>query len=146
MNNRNVPLDEKSLKQLNKKVNRDLKLTVEWVSNNKLCLNANKILIKIFKSRNKLIFKHLNCQLHSQKIKQTPCVKYLGVILQKDLCWNKNTPNVGKKSEISHYELKHILSRRNFSVFNSHLIHASKIWGQNQNKTFETSRKSISDN
>ena len=51
---------EKSLKQLNKKVNRDLKLTVEWVRTNKLSLNAKKTEIIIFKPRNKTISKHLN--------------------------------------------------------------------------------------
>ena len=44
---------EKSLKQSNRKVNRDLKLTVEWVRANKLSLNANKTEIIAFKPRNK---------------------------------------------------------------------------------------------
>ena len=51
---------EKSLKQLNKKVNRGLKVTVEWVRPNKLSLNGNKTEIIIFKTRNKTITKHLN--------------------------------------------------------------------------------------
>ena len=58
--NTNLLFVEKSLKQLNKKVNRDLKLTVEWVRTNKLSLNAKKTEIIIFKPRNKTISKHLN--------------------------------------------------------------------------------------
>ena len=77
---------EKSLKQLNKKVNRDLKLTVEWVRANKLSLNANdKTEIITFKPSNKTITKHLNFRLSGQKIKPTNQVKYLGAILQGDL-------------------------------------------------------------
>ena len=77
---------EKSLKQLNKKVNRDLKLTVEWVRANKLFLNANdNTEIITFKPSNKTITKHLNFRLSGQKIKPTNQVKYLGVILQGDL-------------------------------------------------------------
>ena len=51
---------EKSLKQLNKKVNRELKVTVEWVRPNKISLNGNKTEIIIFKTRNKIITKHFN--------------------------------------------------------------------------------------
>ena len=67
----NLLVVEKSLKQLNQKVNRNLKLTVEWVRANKLSLNANKTEIIIFKPRNKMITKHLNFRLSDHKIKST---------------------------------------------------------------------------
>ena len=67
----NLLVVEKSLKQLNKKVNRNLKLTVEWVRANKLSLNANKTEIIIFKPRNKMITKHFNFRLSDHKIKST---------------------------------------------------------------------------
>ena len=85
----NLLVVEKSLKQLNKKVNRDLKLIVKWVRANKLSLNAKKTEIIIFKPRNKTITKHLNFRLSGKKIKPTNQVKYLGVILQEHLHWNK---------------------------------------------------------
>ena len=70
--NTNLLFVEKSLKQLNKKVNRDLKLTVEWVRAKKLLsLNANKTKIIIFTPRNKTISKYLNFRLSGQKIKPT---------------------------------------------------------------------------
>ena len=53
----NPLIDEKSLKQLNKKVNRNLNLTVEWVRANKLSSNTNKTELIIFKPRNKTITK-----------------------------------------------------------------------------------------
>ena len=104
------------LKQLNRKVNRDLNLTSEWVRANKLSLNANKNEIIIFKPRNKTISKHNNFWLSGQKIKSTNQVKFLGVKWQEDLHWNK-------------YLLRIIY----FSIFNSHLIYACQICGQNQN-------------
>ena len=67
----NLLVVEKSLKQLNKKVNRNLKLTVEWVRANKPSLNANKIEIIMFKPKNKTITKHLNFRLSDHKIKPT---------------------------------------------------------------------------
>ena len=51
----NLLVVEKSLKKLSKKVNRDLKLIVEWVRANKLSLNANKTEIIIFKPKDKTI-------------------------------------------------------------------------------------------
>ena len=69
--NTNLLFVEKSLKQLNKKVNRDLKLTVEWVRAKKHSLNANKTKIIIFTPRDKTISKYLNFRLSGQKIKPT---------------------------------------------------------------------------
>ena len=82
------------LKQLNRKDNRDLNLTAEWVRANKLSLNANKNEIIIFKPRNKTISKHNNFWLSGQKIKPTNQVKFLGVIRQEDLHWNKYLLNI----------------------------------------------------
>ena len=69
--NTNLLFVEKSLKQLNKKVNRDLKLTVEWVRAKKHSLNATKTKIIIFTPRDKTISKYLNLRLSGQKIKPT---------------------------------------------------------------------------
>ena len=80
--NTNLLVVEKSLKQLNRKVSRDLKLTVEWVRANKLSLNANKTEIIVLKPRNKMITKHLNFGLNGQKIKPTNQDKYLDVVLR----------------------------------------------------------------
>ena len=131
----NLLVVEKSLKQLNKKVNRDLKLIVEWVRAKKLSLNAKKTEIIIFKPRNKTITKHLNFRPSGQKIQPTNQVKYLGVILQEDLHWNKYLSNLGKKlsrsvgllSKIRHYVPKHLLRTIYFSIFSIHLIHACEI-------------------
>ena len=95
----------------------------------------------MFKPRNKTIAKHLNFWLSGQKIKPTNQVKYLGVILQEDLHWNKYLSNLGQKlscsvgllSKIRHYVPKHLLKTIYFSTFNSHLIYAYETWGQNQN-------------
>ena len=95
--NTNLVVVEELLKQLNKKVNRDLKLTVELVTANKLSLNAKKTEIIILKLRNKTITKHLSFRLSGQKIKSTNQVKYLGDILQENLHWNKYLSNLGKK-------------------------------------------------
>ena len=79
--NTNLPLIDKSLKKINKHINRDLKLAVDWITANKLSLNASKTEIVLFKPRNKKITKQLNFRVSGQKIKQSSQVRYLGVIL-----------------------------------------------------------------
>ena len=93
------------------------------------------------KRRNKTISKHLNFRLRGQKIKPTNQVTYLGLLQHEDLHWNKYLSSLGKKlsgsvdllSKIRHYEPKHLLRTIYFSIFNSRLIYACEIWGQNQN-------------
>ena len=72
---------ESSLRKINKHINRDLKLTVDWIRANKLSLNASKTEIVIFKARNKTITKHLTFRISGQKIEPSWQVRYLGVIL-----------------------------------------------------------------
>ena len=113
----NILLIEKSLKNLNKHMNRDLKLVVEWIRANKLSLNTSKTELVIFKSRNKTITKNLNFRISGQKIQPTSQVKYLGVTLQDDLHWATHLGNLRKKlshsigllSKIRHYVPKHLL-------------------------------------
>ena len=133
-------LVEKSLKKLNKHINRDLKLVVEWIRVNKLSLNTNKTELIIFKSRNNTITKYLNFHISSQKFQPTSQVKYLGVTLQDNLQWATHLVNLKKKpshsigllSKIRHYVPKHLLQTLYYSLFNSNLIYACKIWGQKQ--------------
>ena len=133
-------LIEKSLKKLNRHINRDLKLIVERIRANKLSLNTSKTDLVIFKSRNKKITKHLNFRISGQKIQPSSQVKYLGVTLQDDLLWATHLGNLRKKlshsigllSKIRHYVQKHLLRTLYYSLFNSHLIYACEIWGQNQ--------------
>ena len=68
----NLFVVEKPLKQLNKKVHRDLKVIIKWVGANKLSLNTNKTEIIIFKhKKKKTITKHLNFRISGQKIMPT---------------------------------------------------------------------------
>ena len=113
----NTLLVEKSLKKLNKLMNRDLKLAVEWIGANKLSLNTNKTKLVIFKSRNRTMTKNLNFRISCQKIQPTSQVKYLGVTIQDDLHWTTHLGNLRKKlshsiglfSKIRHYVPKHLL-------------------------------------
>ena len=63
----NLLLIDKLVKKINKHINGDLKLTVDWIRANKLSLNASKTDIVLFKTRNKKISRHLNFRVSGQK-------------------------------------------------------------------------------
>ena len=103
-------------------------------------LNTSKTELVIFKPKNKIITKHLNFRISGQKIKPSLQVKYLGIILQDDLHWKSYLTklrkqlscSIGLLSKIRYYVPKHLLRTIYHSIFNSHLIYACEIWGQNQ--------------
>ena len=57
--------------KVNEHINRDLKLTIDWIRANKLSSNAIKTEIVIFKARNKTITKNLNLRISGQKLEQS---------------------------------------------------------------------------
>ena len=67
------------------------------------------------------------------------------MILQDDLYWNsyltklrkKLSRSIGLLSKVRYYVPKHLLRTIYHSVFNSHLIYACEIWGQNKSHYFK---------
>ena len=73
----NILLIDTSLKKINKRINRDFKLAVDWIRASKPSLNASKTEIALFKPRNKKITKHVNFRVSGQKIRQPSQVLYI---------------------------------------------------------------------
>ena len=71
-------------------------------------------------------------------------MKYLGSILQDDLHWNSHLMKLGKKlsciigllSKVRYYIPQHLLATIYHSIFNSYVIYACEIWGQNQTNCY----------
>ena len=131
----NLILTDKT-KKINKRINRDLKLVVEWIRVNRLSLSTSKTELLIFKFKNKIITEHLNFRVSDQKVKSTSQVKYLGILLQNDLHWNlhltelrkKLSHSVGLLSKVRYYVPKHLLETIYHSIFNSHSIYACEVY------------------
>ena len=58
----------KSLKKVNKFINNDLSLLVQWLQATKISLNNSKTEINLFRTKNKKITKNLNFRISGQKI------------------------------------------------------------------------------
>ena len=138
----NLLLINKSLKQINKLINHDLALLVQWLRSNKISLNTSKTEILLFRPKGKTITKHLNFRISGERIKTSTTVKYLGVLLHEHLNWQPHIDSLvtklsraaGLLSKIRYYVPKYLLRTIYFSIFNSHMIYTCQIWGQNKCK------------
>ena len=67
-------------------------------------------------------------------------VKYLGIFLNDSLSWDthlntlipKLNSAIGLLAKVRHYTPKYLLKVLYYSLFNSHLIYASQIWGESK--------------
>ena len=144
----------KSLKRINQEINHDLKLINIWLRTNKICLNTTKTEIILFRSKfwdeptkqtdkNKPKElqrpKHLNFRISGQRIHPVTSVKYLGVILDQHLSWEKHVNQLlpklsranGLLAKVRHSVNTETLLNVYYGLFHSHLTYASMIWGQN---------------
>jgi len=127
----------KSLKNLNKHVNQDLKLLTTWLRANKISLNTSKTELIIFRSPNKPLKKNLNFRISGQHIFPTSQVTYLGVQLQEHLNWNsymnelipKLARATGVISKLRHYVDYKTGVSIYYSMFNAHVIYSIQAWG-----------------
>ena len=94
------------MKKINKHIVRDLKLVVEWIRANRLSLNTSETELVIFKSKNKIISKHLNFCISGQKLNLHPnsntAINHLLDILQKQTCHYGSCSMVFTASKVWH--------------------------------------------
>ena len=129
------------MKDINSKINYDLKNIVEWLRANKISLNAGKTELVLFRSKNKQINKKLNFRISGQKIKIFSRTKYLGIILDENLTFGPHLDNLKLKlnrgncllSKIRYYVQAGLLRTIYYALFDSHLRYGSQIWGQVNN-------------
>ena len=130
----NLLYANKSMKKVNKHINHDLSLIVQWLRSNKLSLNADKIEIITFRSKRKQITKYLNFRISGQKLNVSNKVRYLGIEIEQHIDWNVHVKNVIPKlnraidilSKIRHYVPIFLLKSIYYSLFNSHLFMPAK--------------------
>ena len=96
----NLLLINKSLKQINKLINHDLSLLVQWLRSNKISINTSKIEILIFIPKGKSITKHLNFRVSGEKINTSLTVNYLGVLLHENFQWKTHIDLLKNKTNL----------------------------------------------
>ena len=80
------------------KLNNQLNFVNEWLSINKLCLNVGKSNYVIFSSSQRKIHYSIKIFINLVKIKERKSIKYLGVIIDKNLKWKGHIHELSKKN------------------------------------------------
>ena len=138
----NLLIKNKSLKQLKKQLNLDLRKLVSWLNANKISLNASKTEMLIFRNPKKKLNYNLKIKLNGKRLYSSKFVKYLGILIDPHLNWSHHTESlapklsrsIGMLSKVRHYVNKQVLRNIYFGIFSSILNYGAQIWGQNHNK------------
>ena len=121
----NITFLHKSLKKVNKFINHDLSLLVQWLQANEISLNNSKTEINLFRTKNKKITKNLNFRISGQKIDTIIQGKYLAVYLDEGLTWkfqtgqikSKLSRNCGLPAKLRYYIKPDLLRTVYFAIF-----------------------------
>ena len=121
-------------------MNLDLKNLSQWLKANKLSLNVTKTELIIFHTSSKKTDHSLKLKLDGKRLTQTDTVKYLGFLLDDHLLWSKQINHVATKlnqgigilSKLKSREFVKILKMTYHSLFCSHLLYGSSLWGQSR--------------
>ena len=137
------------MKDINKKINQDLKNIVDWLRANKISLNTGKTELVIFRTKSKKTDKKMNFRICGQKIKFLNKTKHLGIILDEHLTFKSHLENLkfklnrgnGLLSKIRYYVKKDLLRTIYYALFDSHLRYGCQIWGQLNNQNIDNIKK-----
>ena len=93
----NIFYESGNLKELEKTVNKELKLLSLWLNLNRLALNVSKTNFVIFRSPKKPLNHNVTLIMNKKAIEQKDHVKYLGILMDQHLSWKHQISNVSKK-------------------------------------------------
>ena len=85
----------KNSPELQNTINNDLVRFLHWLSANWLVINESKTVFLHF--HQKPINLPVQIIINNKLISQRPCYKYLGLIIDDKLTWNKHVDNIVKK-------------------------------------------------
>ena len=86
----NLLIINKSLKQLKKLLNIDLKNLTKWLNANKILLNVSKTELIIFKPKRKPLDFSMKIKLNGKILYLTDSVRYLGIKIDSKLNWKSH--------------------------------------------------------
>ena len=118
---------------LTKKINKDLKSLVTWLSANKISLNNDKTEIIYFHKANTIIPSDNKIKLNGKRLIPSKKIKYLVVYLGESHCEELvkklNRAN-GMLAKARHFVPLNELKNVYYAIFSSHLMYGCQIWTQ----------------
>jgi hypothetical protein len=105
----------KTIKEIERSLNSEMKCLYKWLVQNKLSLHLGKTESILFSTKKKLNGKKLKVKCSSKEIKSVTSVKYLGALIDQDLSGNSMGNKVIKKVNGG---LKFMFRKKDFINFN----------------------------
>ena len=130
-------------------VNTELKLVSNWLRLNKLSLNTTKTELVIFRSKRSKLERDIIIKLNGKRLTPTDNVKYLGMYLDNYLSWDFHIHKLsntlsranGILSKLRYNAPREVCLNVYYSIFYSHLIYGSNIWGLTSESNIEKIEK-----
>ena len=133
----NMFIQGRNLSNMISVVNNEMEKILKWTNSNKLSLNINKTFFMIFKSRKKHIHISDDVKVNNRVIEQIKDIKFLGVILDNHLSWdkhvifikNKISKSIGIINKTRKILNKDTLVTLYYSFVYPYLNYAIELWG-----------------
>ena len=134
----NIYYESNNLIELEKTVNKELKILSLWLNLNRLALNVSKTNFVIFRSPKKPLNHNVTLIMNRKAIEQKDHVKYLGILMDQHLTWKQQIANVSKKisrgigilAKLRGIGLdKSLLCNIYYCLVFSHLSYGVEAWG-----------------
>ena len=134
------------LEKLSKQVNKDLSNLSNWLKANKLSLNVKKTELVIFGPRKLKTDPSFKFKLEGKRLVPTHFVKYLGVLTDEHLLWNKQIAQIKMRLNHTIGMLSRLWINTNFNILKtayhslseSHSQYGRHLCGQKNNGTIRT--------
>ena len=100
-----------NIDQLEEIVNSELLKISDWLIANKLTLNTSKSNFIIIKPRQRKLSENVKLKINNEILHESECVKYLGVLIEKNLTWREHlqyiitklAKNIGILAKLRYY-------------------------------------------
>ena len=135
----NFKCDTLSQSTLSNNINKEISKVSDWLAVNKLSLNVKKTKFMIFHPKQKNLSNHHipSIIINNQPVEKVNCFKFLGVLLDENLTWNKHVNFISNKLSRTcgiMSKIKNTLSRSTLkliynALFLSHLNYGITTWG-----------------
>ena len=128
-----------NIKELFTAVNKELQKLGDWFTSNKLSLNIKKTKYTFFHKnsvKDSISLKLPDLHIFNKTIERTSSIKFLGVMLDEHITWNKHIKTIGKKLAKNIgllYKARVLLDKESlktiyFSYIHSYLNYANIAW------------------
>ena len=133
----NLYYESPDLLNLEKTINKELKILYQWLCSNRLSLNIDKTNFVIFHSPQKPITIPVTLIINRKAISQANFVKYLGVLIDSNLSWKfhihelckKISKTIGIFYKIRQFVNSQILTNLYYAMIYPFLIYGINVWG-----------------